>query len=164
MIAENEKKVYETLEKLGISYIQYNHIPVYTIDEVEALDLQMRGKHCKNLFTRNKQGNRHYLIIIAHTKRADLKDVSAQVGCSRLSFASEERLMKFLGLTPGSVSPFGLLNDKDKHVRVLIDKDLRDSSYVCFHPNVNSATVSITYDDFEKFLRWCGNSISYVEI
>lgn len=164
MATDNERKVYENLEQLGIPYMQYSHIPVYTIEEVNDLKLNMQGNHCKNLFTRNKQGNQHYLIIVSHTKRVDLKDLSGQIGCSRLSFASEERLMKYLGLTPGSVTPFGLLNDKEKHVKVLIDKDLRGSEHICFHPNVNTATVSIAYGDFEKFLKWCGNSCAYVQI
>jgi Ala-tRNA(Pro) deacylase len=81
-----------------------------------------------------------------------------------LSFASEERLMKYLGLTPGSVTPFGLLNDEERKVTVLIDEDLKNSRHICLHPNVNTASVSILYDDFEKFLKWRGNEYGYVKI
>jgi Ala-tRNA(Pro) deacylase len=164
MISENEKKVYDVLDELKISYTCVQHIPVYTIDEVDNLNLDMKGQHCKNLFTRNKQGNQHYLILVSHTKKADLKDVAHQIGCSRLSFASEERLMRHLGLTPGSVTPFGLLNDSAKHVKVLIDRDFKSCDYICFHPNVNTASVCISFKDFEKFLEWCGNSYQYITI
>jgi len=164
LISDNERKVYEVLEQLGIAYEQRSHKAVFTSEEADEVKLDLKGQHCKNLFVRNKQGNRHYLIIITHTKTADLKAVAREIGSSRLSFASEERLMKYLGLTPGSVGPFGLLNDSEKHVSVVLDEDLKNSDYICFHPNTNTATVSIRYEDFEKFLKWCGNSVRYTKI
>lgn len=163
-MSENEKKVYDALNQLGIPFIQYEHIPVYTIPEIDNLNMEMEGLHCKNLFVRNHNGNIHYLIIVSQEKRADLKKLAKQIGSSRLSFASEERLMKHLGLTPGAVTPFGLLNDEEKKVIVLVDEDLRNSRHICFHPNVNTASVSILYDDFVKFLKWRGNEYKYVKI
>lgn len=163
-MSENEKKVYDALNQLGIPFIQYEHIPVYTIPEIDNLNMEMEGLHCKNLFVRNHNGNIHYLIIVSQEKRADLKKLAKQIGSSRLSFASEERLMKHLGLTPGAVTPFGLLNDEEKEVIVLVDEDLRNSRHICFHPNVNTASVSILYDDFVKFLKWRGNEYKYVKI
>lgn len=94
----------------------------------------------------------------------DLKNLSDQIGSTNLSFASEERLYKYLKLTPGSVGFFGLINDTEKHVEVLLDKALTASNIISFHPNVNTATISISYSDFEKFLNWCENKIYYVEI
>lgn len=164
MISENEKKVYEALDRLGIRFVSYEHIPVYTIPELNELNLEMKGQHCKNLFVRNHSGSRHYLVLVSQEKRADLKSIAAQIGSSRLGFASEERLMKYLGLTPGSVTPFGLLNDEERKVTVLIDEDLKNNEYICFHSNVNTATVSILYDDFMKFLKWRGNEYKYVKI
>lgn len=163
-MSENEKKVYDALNQLGIPFIRYEHIPVYTIPEIDNLNMEMEGLHCKNLFVRNHNGNIHYLIIVSQEKRADLKKLAKQIGSSRLSFASEERLMKHLGLTPGAVTPFGLLNDEEKKVIVLVDEDLRNSRHICFHPNVNTASVSILYDDFVKFLKWRGNEFRYVKI
>jgi len=163
-MTENEKQVYEVLEQLKIPYTQYEHIPVYTIQQLDELNMDTKGKHCKNLFVRNDKGDKHYLIIISHEKRADLKSIAVQIGSSRLGFASEERLMKHLGLTPGAVTPFGLLNDKEKKVTVLVDEDLKNSIHICFHPNVNTATVSIMYDDLLKFIKWRGNEFRYIKI
>jgi Ala-tRNA(Pro) deacylase len=163
-MTENEKKVYDALNQLEIPYVRYEHIPVFTIPEIDELNLEMKGQHCKNLFVRNHNGHMHYLVLVSQEKRADLKDIAAQIGSSRLSFASEERLMKYLGLTPGSVTPFGLLNDEERKVTVLIDEDLKNNKNIIFHPNVNTASVSISYDDFEKFLKWRGNEYGYVKI
>lgn len=164
MMTENEKKVYDALNHLEIPFVRYEHIPVYTIPEADDLNLEMEGQLCKNLFVRNHNGDKHYLILVSQEKRADLKNLSAQIGSTRLSFASEERLIKHLGLTPGSVTPFGLLNNEENTVTVLIDEDLKKSKYICFHPNVNTASISILYDDFEKFLKWRGNKFGYVKI
>lgn len=164
MISENEKKVYDTLEKLNIPYKKYEHIPVYTIQEIEKLDIKVEAAHCKNLFVRNHNGNKHYLILVSHEKKVDLKTLAKKIGSTRLSFASEERLMKHLGLTPGSVTPFGLLNDTEKKVTVLLDEDLESSEYICLHPNINTASVSIAFNYLIKFLKWQGNEYKYVKI
>ncbi|WP_055669801.1 prolyl-tRNA synthetase associated domain-containing protein [Desnuesiella massiliensis] len=159
-----EKRVYDILEKLDIGFEKYEHNAIFTIEEANELAIDMKGAHCKNLFIRNRKGNQHYLVILEESKTADLKALSSQIGSTPLSFASEERLYKYLNLTPGSVTPFGLINDSEKHVRVLIDNDLIHSEYISFHPNINTATITITYDDFEKFLNWCGNNVTYVNL
>lgn len=159
-----EKRVYDILEKLDIDFEKYEHDAIFTIEEANELAIDMKGAHCKNLFIRNRKGNQHYLVILEESKTADLKALSSQIGSTPLSFASEERLYKYLSLTPGSVTPFGLINDSEKHVIVLIDKDLIHSEYISFHPNINTATITITYNDFEKFLNWCGNNITYVNL
>jgi Ala-tRNA(Pro) deacylase len=163
-MTENEKKVYDTLNQLEIPFIKYEHPPVYTIPDIDELMLKMKGKHCKNLFVRNHTGNKHYLILVCQEKRADLKNIQAQIGSTRLSFASAERLQKYLGLIPGAVTPFGLLNDEEKEVTVLIDEDLKNYESICLHPNVNTATVSLLYSDFMKFLKFRGNKVGYVKI
>lgn len=164
MISGNEKKVYEALERLGIPYTRYEHPAAFTIQEIDDMKLDMNGLHCKNLFVRNHSGNKHYLILVSQEKRVDLKQLAKQIGSSRLSFASEERLMKYLCLTPGSVTPLGLLNDAERKVKVLIDEDLQKSEHICLHPNVNTASISVAYDDFMKFLLWRGNEYEYVRI
>ena len=164
MPEENEKKVYDVLEKLGISFVRHEHPPVFTVEGAERYWQGIRGAHCKNLFLRNKKGNRHYLVIIEHTKRAGLKELEVQIGEDRLSFASEERLSRYLGLKAGSVSPFGLINDSKKEVRVIIDQDLKNCDRINFHPNINIATVEMAYSDFEKFLSWAGNSVRYLKL
>ncbi|AOT68655.1 prolyl-tRNA synthetase associated domain-containing protein [Geosporobacter ferrireducens] len=161
---EKEKKVYEVLEALKISYLKYEHIPIYTIEEANQLNLDMQGQHCKNLFVRDKKGEKHYLVIIEESKKVDLKSLSKQIESTNLSFASEERLLRYLGLTPGAVSPFGLVNDMEKHVEVLLDSDLTDLKHISFHPNVNTATITLRFEDFKKFLNWCGNELRLIQV
>ena len=156
---EREKEVLETLESLGIAYEIHRHPPVYTVEQAELHWGDVKGTHCKNLFIRNKKGNRHYLVILDSRKRADLKDLNTKLGEDRLSFASPERMERYLGLEPGAVSPFGLINDTHKDVQVVLDNDLKEAEWVSFHPNVNTATVTVSYDDFAKFLEWCGNPL-----
>ena len=158
---ENQN-VYDILEKLEISYTKHDHPPVYTVEEAEQHWENITGAHCKNLFLRNKKGKNHYLVVVESRKRVDLKALTKHLGEDRLSFASPERMMRYLGLEPGAVSPFGLINDRENAVVVVIDQDLKEASHVNFHPNVNTATLGITFADFEKFLSHCGNSIRYL--
>ncbi len=158
----DEQKVYETLEELEIAYTKHKHPPVYTVEEAEQHWENITGVHCKNLFLRNKKGKNHYLVVVESTKRVDLKSLTRRIGEDRLSFASPERLMRYLGLEPGAVSPFGLINDLEKAVLVIVDQDLKEATLVNFHPNVNTATVGISFADFQKFLAHCGNSIRYL--
>lgn len=164
MSSESEKKVYEVLDRLGIAYSKLEHPSVFTVEQAEKHWGSITGAHCKNLFLRNKKGNRHYLAILESSKSADLKVLIKQLGEDRLSFASPERLMRYLGLEPGAVSPFGLINDSQKEVRVVVDQDLKNAERINFHPNVNTATVGIDFTDFEKFLAWCGNSLLYLQL
>jgi Ala-tRNA(Pro) deacylase len=163
-MTEKEKRVYEVLDKMRMSYIRHEHPPVFTVEQAEAHWKGISGAHCKNLFVRNKKGNRHYLVILLSAKIADLKSLNQQLGEDRLSFASAERLDRYLGLEAGEVSPFGLINDKEKAVRVIIDQDIRKAEVVNFHPNINTATLSISLADFEKFLSWCGNPVTYLPL
>lgn len=164
MINATEQKLYDILNLLGIKYIRYEHNPVYTIEEANKLDICISGQQCKNLFLRNRKGNVHYLVILAESKQVDLKFLSKQIGSTNLSFASKERLYKYLGLKPGSVSPFGIINDIEREVIVLIDRDLISTSIINFHPNVNTATISISYIDFQKFIEWHENEFYYIDI
>jgi Ala-tRNA(Pro) deacylase len=161
-LSEKEERVLAALDDLGITYTRHEHPPVYTVEEAEKQWTTIIGAHCKNLFLRNKKGNRHYLVILEASKVADLKSLNKLLGEDRLSFASEQRLMKYLGLETGAVSVFGLINDKENHVKVVIDDDLKKAEAVNFHPNVNTATVGISFPDFEKFLSWCGNPVRYL--
>lgn len=162
MSKENAQKVYEILERLEITCVRYQHLPVFTVEQAEKQWKDITGAHCKNLFLRNKKGNRHYLVILEASKQADLRTLAQKLGEDRLSFASLERLMRFLGLEAGSVSPFGLINDRQKQVKIIVDSDLKDADLVNFHPNINTETVGISYSDFEKFLSWTGHNVRCV--
>jgi Ala-tRNA(Pro) deacylase len=164
MIDEKENKVYSVLNNLNIPYIRYEHAAVFTIEQAMELNITATAQHCKNLFIRNRKADEHFLVIIDEAKKVDLKGLSIQIQSTSLSFASEERLLAFLGLTPGSVTPFGLINDDQKRVTVLIDKDLSLCKTICFHPNVNTVTIEISFEDFVKYLQWCGNKVLYVAI
>ena len=164
MDRDHETEVSERLEALGIAFERYEHPPVATVEEAERHWAGIDATHCKNLFLRNQRGDRHYLVVLVHSKRADLRAVANQIGDGKLSFASPERLMTHLGLTPGSVSPFGLIHDGDHRVRVVLDRDLEAASRLSFHPNINTATYVVSAPDFARFLRSCGHSVQYVTI
>jgi len=161
-MSPEETAVYESLESLGIPFERHEHPPVYTVDQALEHWAGIDAVHCKNLFLRNKKGDRHFLVVAAHTTVVDIAALAVRIGEGRLSFASAERLAAQLGLTPGAVSPFGLLNDRSGIVRVLLDHTLRSAERVGFHPNVNTATVVLSFTDFERFLAARGNPVTYV--
>jgi Ala-tRNA(Pro) deacylase len=163
MLSEQEQKVYDTLEHLNIDFKRYEHVPVFTVEEIRNLDTPIPGEHCKNLFLRNRKGDKHYLVIVSEAKYVDLKGLSQRINSTPLSLASSERLYNHLGVYPGAVSPFGLINDMERQVHVLIDCDLLDKDTINFHPNVNTATLNLSVRDFRKYLNWTSNLISYVE-
>ena len=149
------------LDELGIAYTRYDHPPVFTVEQAVEHWRGIDAAHCKNLFLRNKKGNRHYLVVAEHTRPVDLRRVAEVVDDDKLSFGSPERLARCLGLTPGAVSPLGLINDTAREVRVVIDADLRNHTHVGFHPNTNTATVVMTVADFARFLEWSGQSVQW---
>lgn len=157
-------QVYAVLDEMGIAYGKYEHPAVFTAEEAAVHWAGIPGTPVKNLFLRNKKGNRHYLVIVGVEKRVDLQQLVKAVGDDRLSFGSAERLMEHLGLTPGSVSPFGLLNDRDHDVVVIVDADLRDAGRLILHPNINTASLTITFADLEKFLASRGNPVRYLRV
>ena len=159
-----EHPVYMRLEALAIAYVRYEHPPIDTAEAGEQYWAGIDATHCKNLFMRNQKGNRHYLVIFNYRKRANLRALSDQVGDGKLSFASPERLMTHLGVAPGSVSPYGLIHDAHRHVKVVLDHDLRKSERISFHPNINTATIVVSFADFLRFLDACGNSVQYVSV
>jgi Ala-tRNA(Pro) deacylase len=159
-----EVAVAARLTELAIGYERHEHPPVATVVEAAEHWAGIDAMHCKNLFLRNQKGNRHYLVVLAHSKKADLRAVADQIGDGKLSFASPERLMAHLGLTPGSVSPFGLINDREHAVRVVLDRDLKSAIRVSFHPNINTATYVVSASDFARFLETCGNPVQHVTI
>ncbi|HJR61512.1 MAG TPA: prolyl-tRNA synthetase associated domain-containing protein [Vicinamibacterales bacterium] len=161
---ELTKPVFEALRALGIAHDAYEHPPVFTSEDVESHWRDIPATPVKNLFLRNKRGNRHYLVIVGVDKRVDLQQLVKVIGDDRLSFGSAERLMEKLGLTPGSVSPFGLLHPGSRDVQVIIDADLRAADRLIFHPNINTASVTISFADFEKFLKSRGNQVRFITL
>ena len=163
-VTEHEAPVIARLSELAIPFTRHEHPPVATVEEASAHWAGIEATHCKNLFLRNQKGTRHYLVVLTASKKADLKAVAEQIGDGKLSFASPERLMTHLGLTPGSVSPFGLINDREHAVRVVLDRDFQTAARLAFHPNINTRTFTIAAADFSKFLDACGNHVQYVTV
>ena len=163
-MTDQETAVAARLRELGIDYTRHEHPPVATVGEAEAHWAGIDATHCKNLFLRNQKGNRHYLVVLTASKRADLRAVADQIGDGKLSFASPERLMTHLGLTPGSVSPFGLINDRGHEVLVVLDRDFQKATRLAFHPNINTRTFTIAATDLKKFLDACGNPVQHVSV
>ena len=127
LMTTEEAPVCARLTALGIAFTRHEHPPAATVEEAEPHWAGIDAMHCKNLFLRNQKGSRHYLVIIRHSKRADLRAIADQIGDGKLSFGSPERLRTHLGVTPGSVSPFGLIHDHAHQVRVVIDRDLKSA-------------------------------------
>ena len=151
--------VYDFLAQHGIPHEVHEHPAVFTVAEAEKVRIDVDFGENKNLFLRNKKGTKHYLVTLAAKKKLDLRGLAEQLGENGLGFASEDRLMKYLGLTKGSVSPFGLINDEEHEVTYVIDKDLLEYENLGFHPNINTRTVVLRTTDFQTFLEEIGNPI-----
>ena len=152
------------MEKLGINYEIYEHPPAPTVKEAKKYWKGIEATHCKNLFFRNHKGNKHYLVILEHSRDLNIQDLEKRLKQGKISFASSERMKKYLGLTPGSVSVYGLINDKEKHVHLFLDENLKNSKRISFHPNINTYSVIISFYDFERYLNWTRNSYEYIKL
>jgi Ala-tRNA(Pro) deacylase len=156
--------LYKLLETLKIQFEYYEHPPAPTIEEAMKYWKDLDATHCKNLFFRNHKGNRHYLVVLDHRQDLNIRDLEQRLRQGKLTFASSQRMMKYLGITPGSVSPFGLINDWEKHVYLFLDDRLKESKTISFHPCINTASIIISYENFMKFLDHQGNSWEYVKM
>ena len=164
MESEKIKKVLNFLDERGFVYDWYEHPEAPTIAIAKAHWRQDGSKHCKNLFFRNHKGNRHYLVVLDCEQDLDIHDLEQRLHQGKLSFASPPRMDKYLGITPGSVSPFGLINDTENHVHLFLDANLQKYDLLSFHPNDNRATVVISKEEFSRYLQEVGNTFVYIEM
>lgn len=164
MTDDARQAVLDTLKQLEIPYQLLEHPPVYTVEEAQVYWSELPGTPCKNLFLRDQKGKNYYLVIVEETKSLNMQAFCEKHQLGKLSFASAERLMNVMGLAAGSVSPFGLIHPNARAVEVLIDSDLKSAEALSFHPNVNTATISLSVSDFDRFLGWCGNSVRWVAV
>ena len=172
--SERQQKVLQYLDIHAIAYTCYNHPEGKTIEEAKRWWRNDGSVHCKNLFFRNHKGNQHYLVcfdseydLAIHDLEHKLKETlvsSGQKAPGKLSFASAERMSRYLGLEPGSVSPFGLINDEENHVILFLDENLRNAKSLSFHPNDCRGTVVISNEEFTKYLECVGNSYAYIKL
>jgi len=159
-----QKELYDLFETLGIQFEYHEHPPVATIEDAILHWKDYNSGRCKNIFFRNHKGNRHYLVILEHLRQLDIHDLEKRLRQGKLTFASDQRLKKYLGLEPGSVSPFGLINDNERSVHLFIDEKLREFDRLAFHPNVNTATLVISKPDFLRFLDHTGNTYEFIKL
>ena len=161
---ERRDKVFGWLDEHNIEYSWYEHPEAPTIEIAREYWRKDGSKHCKNLFFRNHKGNRHYLVVFDSERTMAIHDLEQRLHQGKLSFASEQRMEKWLGLKPGSVSPFGLVNDTENHVHLFLDANLQKEASLSFHPNDNTATVVISQEMFQKYLEEVGNTYEYIEL
>ena len=159
-----QEKVYQVLNALKIEFQIISHPAVFTVEDMGYLYITQYGDVCKNLFLRDSNRKRHFIVVLDKDKTADLKRIQNQLGCTRLSFASEERLYKYLHLQKGEVSPLGIINDPDAFVEVVLDNDLVDKKKLGFHPNDNTATVWVSFDALKEIIEHNGNMIHFINI
>lgn len=164
-IADVEKKTYDFLDNLGLDYETLKHPAAFTMEECEAVRKRINAPVFKNLFLTNKQHSVFYLLLMPADKPFKTKYLSSQLGCARLSFATEEKMISMLGVHPGAVTPMGLINDSENKVNVIIDKDLASCERYACHPCINTGSVSLTLDNLlHKVLPATGHNFSWVSL
>ena len=149
---EKEIRVYDFLDSLGVEYQRVDHAPAMTMDVCDEIDRALQAVICKNLFLCNRQETDFYLLMIPGSKKFKTKDISAQIHSARLSFAKEEYMEEFLDITPGSVSVMGLMNDREGHVKLLMDEDVVNSEYIGCHPCINTSSLRIRTKDMMEIV------------
>ena len=158
------QKVYDYLNQLGLAFSVTEHPAVFSIDDMKNLGILFKGDVCKNLFLRDAAGKRHFLVTLPNDKVAPLKILQTKLGTSRLGFASHERLAKYLKLDQGEVTPFGLLDDEERRVELVLDAALVENLCLGVHPNDNTATVWISFSDLHRAIEAHGNCIHIVAL
>lgn len=160
-----EMAIYVLLDKLEIPYLRVDHEAAATVDDCQGVDEALGIHICKNLFLCNRQKTDFYLLMMPGLKKFKTKELSAQLGVARLSFAGAEYMEEFLHITPGSVSVMGLMNDREHRVRLLIDRELLQDEFVGCHPCVNTSSLKLrTKDVLEKFLPYVEHDYTVVEL
>ena len=144
---DKEIRVYDLLDRLQITYQRVDHEPAMTMEACAEIDKVLAATTCKNLLLCNRQKTDFYLLLMEGDKVFQTKELSAQLGVSRLSFASAEAMEEFLDITPGSLSVIGLMNDKDFRVRLVIDKPVLEGEYIGFHPCINTSSLRVKTAD-----------------
>ena len=156
MMPANRDALMQRFDSLGISVTTRDHAAVFTVDEAKLVHDDIPGGHCKNLFCKDEKGVL-WLIVALEDSAINLKTVPAIIGSRRLSFGKPELLLEALGVTPGSVTPFGLINDASVRVNVILDAAMMAEPVLNFHPLENNATTSIQANDLVAFIRSCGH-------
>lgn len=156
--------IFEFLQTHAIDYERVDHPPVYTVAEAQEKVPPLAGIETKNLFVRTRKADRHFLVVVDYAKRVDLKGLATELGVKKLSFASPDRLMRYLGIEPGSVSLLAIVNDTDSAVEVVVDRAVWTSDRIKCHPLVNTSTLSLAQPDVERIMTLTHHPVSVIVV
>ena len=154
--------LYARLREIGIEWTLHEHPPLRTVEESRRLRGSLPGGHCKNLFLKDKKGQ-YWLVVADEAREIDLKALQPRIGAARLSFGRPERLAEVLGVQPGAVTPFALINDPEHRVRVVLDRTMLEHSTLNYHPLVNTATIAIATEDLHRFFAALGHEVQIID-
>ncbi len=158
------KEIFEKLQELQIEYKMIEHPAAFTMEEIAEYDLHSHGHIPKNLVLRDVKGTRNMLVVLHGDKRADLRLIRDEIDSTKLSFASDERLDRYLKVEKGSVSPFGVIYDTERELEIYFDSDLKNEEIVGCHPNDNCATVFLKFADLKRYIESCGHRIAFIKV
>ncbi len=158
------KEIFEKLKELEIEYKMYEHPAAFTMEDLAEHHLEEYGHIPKNLVLRDVKGTRNMLVVLHGDKRADLRLIRDEIDSTKLSFASDQRLEKYLKVEKGSVSPFGVIYDTEKELEIYFDADLKNEEIVGCHPNDNTATVFLKFVDLKRFVESSGHRITFIKV
>ena len=162
---DKEERVYDLLDQLNIDYQRIDHEEANTMEICLEIEKTLKSTICKNLFLVNSNKSQYYLLMLKENKKFKTKMISKQINSSRLSFGSDEKMLEYLDITPGSVSLLGLMNDHDFKVQLLMDKDLLQDEYLGRHPCINTSSLRIKMKDvFEKIIPSLHHEPIFVEV
>ncbi|HIH15466.1 MAG: prolyl-tRNA synthetase [archaeon GW2011_AR17] len=159
-----EQYIKQFLDNNNISYILHTHPAVFSCEEADIHCKHVPGTPGKNLFLKEEKGNQFFLVILSAHKKLNMNSLAPVLNVKKLKFANENELKEILGLTPGSVSPLGLLNDKEKKTRVIIDEEIWAAETVNFHPNINTESLEFTKDNFHRLITTLSSNFKILEI
>ncbi len=159
-----DDKIYQYLNQLGIDFEYYEHEAIPTIELALIHKKGIEATHCKNIFLRNHKGKKHYFVVIEQSKTVDIRHLELLLKQGKLSFASEKRLDKYLGVKPGAVSPLGLIYDTERNTKVFIDAEIEKAEKLSFHPNVSDASVVLSSKDLILYLDKLGIEYEFIDL
>jgi Ala-tRNA(Pro) deacylase len=155
--------LFAVLDALGVEHRTHEHPAAFTVEQANAVWGDIPGVHCKNLFLKDAKG-KLWLVVAPAEHRIDLKSLPGRIGSARLSFGNPDLMLEVLGITPGSVTPFALINDRARRVDVVLDAWMMEQPLVNYHPLRNDATTTLAADGLRRFLDWCGNRCEAVRL
>jgi len=158
------QEIYQALKKLDIEFEYHEHPPAPTIEIAKEYWKDLDATHCKNIFLRNHKGNKHYLVVFEHNQNLSVNWLEQKLKQGKLSFASDWRLEQYLKVKAGSISPLALVHDTENHIHVFIDEMLLQAKSVSFHPGINTASLVLSRTDFERYMKYAGNSYEYLKL